>query len=442
MRLQLILPVVNPEHYEEPQGCGDAKCGGKRFVPWQVVRKNVRDSEYEEVMARRYKCLECGRTFRVYPQGVLAGQVSQRVKGMAVMLYVLGLSYGATALMLDALGVHLSKSSVYRAAQAAAQAVPGMKRTEILSGYRTQALGADLTGVKCKGAWLPLGVVVDPLNGLVLSIDCLSGEDAETLQEWIEPMADLVGAHVLVTDDADAFKQAADRAGLDQQVCKSHVVRNTEELIAGFCLAIEAGQDSSLTQLHIQPAQALADLCRLGELIHERQPSQQAEVQALYERYACAPAPKKKETASLAYRMRNLFLDRWNLWPRLTFYRTWKDPQGRPILVGWHQQCRRTRHWLVGQRTLPHYARLQAPAVCFEYQSSDCLLRKSLIRRLEFGNSHHLMISNPFLLPFPFPSPLLPILEQSRQPPCQAAGGMEAPELAPGSMVGVLNIGR
>jgi hypothetical protein len=114
MRLKLILPVVNPERYEEPQRCADGKCSGKRFLPWQVVRKNVRDSEYEAVSARRYKCLRCGRTFRVYPQGVLAGQVSQRLKGMAVMLYLLGLSYGAVELMLEALGVFLSKSSVYR----------------------------------------------------------------------------------------------------------------------------------------------------------------------------------------------------------------------------------------------------------------------------------------------------------------------------------------
>ena len=165
-----------------------------------------------------------------------------------------------------------------------------MKRTELLKSYQTRALGADLTSVKCKGQWLPIGVVVDPINGLVLSIDHLEGEDAQTLKDWIEPLANEVGAHTLVTDDADAFKEVADEAGLDHQVCKSHVVRNTEELIEALCLAIDAGQDSSLAQLQIEPAQALTDLRRLGELIHSRQPEQQAEVQALYERYATAPA--------------------------------------------------------------------------------------------------------------------------------------------------------
>jgi transposase-like protein len=198
----------------------------------QAVKKPHRDSHYQEVPAMRWGCLKCQRTFRVYPQGVQAAQVGQRVKGIAVMLYLLGLSYGAVELMMAALGIFLSKISVYRTVQAAAEVLPGLKRSQIASRSTTQAIGADLTSVKCNGKWLPIGVVVDPITGLVLSIDQLSGADAQTLQDWIAPIADQVGARVLVSDDADAFKQVADQCGLEQQVCKSHVVRNTEELIA------------------------------------------------------------------------------------------------------------------------------------------------------------------------------------------------------------------
>lgn len=289
-------------------------------------------------------------------------QVSQRVKGMAVMLYLLGLSYGAVELMLEALGLFLSKTSVYREVQAAGERVPGMKRNDILKGYQTKALGADLTGVKCKGKWLPVGVIVDPLNGLVLSIDCLDGEDAQTLQSWIEPVADAVGAHTLVTDDADAFKQAADQSGLDQQVCTSHVGRNTKELISTLTQAIGAKEDTSLQEISIEPAQARLDLGRLAELIHARQPDQQTELQALYERYTQAAPPKKGKCSSIAYRMRNLFLDRWNLWPRLTYYRTWTDPEGKPFLDGTNNADERAIGWWVKERyrTMRGYKREQS----------------------------------------------------------------------------------
>jgi len=350
MRLNLILPVVDPDQFQPVAVCPYAACSGRHFKPHQEVAKAVRDSHYEQVRARRYRCLKCQRTFRVYPQGIQASQVSQRVKGIAVMLYLLGLSYGAVELMTEALGVYYSKTSVYQAVQAAAQAVPGLKRSQIVEGYRTPAIGGDLTWVRCNGKWLPIGVIVDPLQGLVLSIDPLAGEDAQSLQEWMAPIAAPVGAQVLVSDDADAFKHAADQSGLQQQVCKNHVVRNTEQLITSLSAALQNHPDGSLRRLNLSADQALADLKRLGEAIHSRQPQEQMEMQALYERYAAAPAPKPGQSASLAYRLRNLFLDRWNLWPRLTFYRTWTDPQGQPILDGTNNADERAIGWWVKER--------------------------------------------------------------------------------------------
>jgi hypothetical protein len=197
---------------------------------------------------------------------------------------------------------------------------------------------------------LPIGITVDALNGLVLTIDQLSGEEAQILQEWLAPIVTGVDARVLVSDDADAFKTVAEEQGLYQQVCKSHVVRNTETLIENLTQAIQAGQDPSLTALGIDPQQALADLRLLGELIHARLPEQQPILETLYLRYAKASAPRPGQSACLAYRMRNLFLDRWSLWPRLTFYRTWKNAQGEGLLDGTNNACERAIGWWIKER--------------------------------------------------------------------------------------------
>jgi transposase-like protein len=344
MRLKLILPVVDVETYEKPEECPYG-CGGQEFWLRQVVRKPVRDSTYREVVARRYECLHCRRTFRVYPQGVNHQQFSQRAMGLAVMLYVLGLSYGAVVLLLEALGLWIGKTTVYEAVQAVAERVPGMKQTRLLEEYRTPALGADLTSVKCNGKWLPLGVTVDALTGLTLSIDRLSGEDAQTLKGWLEPIIETVDARVLVTDDADALKTAADENGVHHQVCKSHVVRNSDALIDQLQANLANGSHESLAQIGVSVEQAVQDLQRLKELIHLRQPEARDELETLQQRYQDAKPPRKGKPASVAYRLRNLFLDRWNLWPRLTFYRTWQDPTGRKLdgtnnaterAIGWH----------------------------------------------------------------------------------------------------------
>ena len=60
------------------------------FTCERRVAKPLRDTVYHEVQVHRYQCLKCKRTFRVYPQGTTSAQTSQRVKGLAVMLYLLG----------------------------------------------------------------------------------------------------------------------------------------------------------------------------------------------------------------------------------------------------------------------------------------------------------------------------------------------------------------
>ncbi len=81
MRLQLILPRVNPAEFKEPVVCPHKGCQGRYFEHHQEVDKPLKDTTYGVVSAHRYRCLRCKRTFRVYPQGVTRAQTSQRVKG-------------------------------------------------------------------------------------------------------------------------------------------------------------------------------------------------------------------------------------------------------------------------------------------------------------------------------------------------------------------------
>jgi hypothetical protein len=349
MRLQLILPRVEPSEITVPKRCPTPRCKGKRFRFHQAVAKAVRDTQYPGVIAHRYECLTCHHTFRVYPRGVSRAHISQRVTGLGVMLYLLGLSYGAVSLALEALGVPVCKSRVYDAVQAAAERVPGLKRRAVFEGLRTPALGGDVTSVRCQGQWLLLGLSVDSTTGLVLSVDRLTGEDAETLKEWMAPIAEAVGAEILTSDDADGFKQVADDLGLAHQVCKSHVKRNTETLINALKPEVARDADRSLAAIGVPPEQAVADLAQLGELIRTRRPEDQAELKALHARYVAAAPPNRGAAFSLAYRLRLLFLDRWNLWSRLTRYRIWRGPEGQ-TLDGTNNDSERAIGWWIKER--------------------------------------------------------------------------------------------
>lgn len=352
MRLSLLLPAVQPAVYPAIDGCPAAECGGRHVQHWQAVPKPLRDTQLHEVVAHRYRCVRCGRTFRVYPVGVNHDQTSARLKGVAVMFYVLGMSYGAVATALTALGWPLSKVAVYNAVQEAGTAVAGLRRDAVRrGGGRVVALGTDLTSVRCRGEWVTVGIGVDTLRGTVLSLDLLPAGDATTLTQWIHDLAAVLEAEVLVSDDADGFKTAADANGLLHQVCKSHVQRNTEAWVATITPALATDADGSLAAIGVAPEQALADCQDLVRLMTARQPSPEASttLAAIHARYLGATKPPKDGTMSLAYRLRLFSLDRWNLWGRLTRYRTWAGPAGE-TLDGTNNACERAIGWWVKER--------------------------------------------------------------------------------------------
>src|SRR4051794_12000412 len=102
-------------------------------------------------------------------------------------------------------------------------------------------------------------------------------------------------------------------------------------LVAELTAKVVGDPDGSLARIGVSVGQAQADLQRLGEVVRERQPKQGDEVDRLHQRYQKAPAPKKGDQWSLAYRLRQLFLDRAQLWNRLTRYRTWEGPEGERL---------------------------------------------------------------------------------------------------------------
>ena len=98
------------------------------------------------------------------------------------MFSVLGMSYGAVATTLTALGWPLSKVAVYYAVQEAGAAVVGLRREAVRhGGGRVVGLGVDLTSVRCQGQWLTVGVSVDAVAGTVLSLDLLPNGETATL---------------------------------------------------------------------------------------------------------------------------------------------------------------------------------------------------------------------------------------------------------------------
>jgi hypothetical protein len=213
MRIGLRLAEIAPDEYNMPEVCPYEDGEGRYFkVHQHRVVKRVQDPDHDHVSARRDRCTRCGRTFRVYPRGVSGAQRSDRLKGIGVMLYVLGISYGVVEDALRVLGGEGSKSSVYRDMQAAGEAV---KRLRQAQGVRqVKVAGADTTSVTCDKETVTIAVGVDVLAGEVLEIELVDAESVEAMRPFINDLVNMVEVEVLISDDQDTYKVVADELGM------------------------------------------------------------------------------------------------------------------------------------------------------------------------------------------------------------------------------------
>lgn len=350
MRLRVSIPQVDPTAMEPPQMCPYEDCDGEYFTPHQQhCEKALRDPEYDQVNAKRWKCLQCGRTFRVYPEGVSEAERSDRLKAAGVMLYLLGVSYRGVEDFLTALGYPVDHVTVYRDVQEAGERARELREEWLKQAGRFRVVGGDPTHARCGGEDVVIGVAVDAQEGFILTIDVLENEQTEILYQWLQPILDLVGAEVLTTDDADAFKAVADRSGVEHQVCRRHVTSNVLDFIAESAEEVWDDPPDIPDELEISADDVLEDLDQLEWTIIGHPEHGSEVLKDLYFHYSAAPRPGKGERASIWYRLRNHVLHLWDNWERLTCYRDLKYREGLEIDAT-NNAAERAIGWAVKER--------------------------------------------------------------------------------------------
>ena len=122
-RVRFTLPQVKLYPDTRPSAC--PHCGSVYLNRHGPVTKPISDLYVDEVKAHRYRCCNCGRTFRHYPQGVDRHNQSHRLRGLAALSWALGLSLRSVSYLFGALGCDLSRMSVWRDVQDAGMSALG-----------------------------------------------------------------------------------------------------------------------------------------------------------------------------------------------------------------------------------------------------------------------------------------------------------------------------
>ena len=218
-RVRFTLPQVKLHPDTRPSGC--PYCGSVYLNRHGPVTKPISDLYVSEVTAHRYRCCDCGGTFRHYPKGVDRHDQSHRLRGLAALSWALGLSLRSVSHLLGALGCDLSRMSVWRDVQeSGSNALDGW-----LSGHRSRVrlMGADETVVKVRGKQMVVGFVTDAESGQLVGMDVLVDRSSDGFVGWLQGYVSRFGVESMVTDDLNTYKPVVEHLGVDHQVCIAHV---------------------------------------------------------------------------------------------------------------------------------------------------------------------------------------------------------------------------
>jgi len=213
----LKLPEVKVSA-ERPSRC--PVCKGDILQRWGGQVKRVRDPYVREVLVYRYRCCRCRHTFRHYPSGVDQAQQSQRLRQLAGLCWVLGVSSRGTAALLTVFHVGISRMSAWRDAQ---QRARQLVRRRMWKPVRV--LGLDGAYVLGWGEKRPVLVAVDLGEGQPVSVGYVDEANPQAVRRWLEPLVKRLGISVIVTDDLLTYRIVADQLGLEHQVCQFHLRR-------------------------------------------------------------------------------------------------------------------------------------------------------------------------------------------------------------------------
>lgn len=186
------LPDYKTSPNRRPESC--PYCTSQILQRWGQAPKNLQDIHQTYAEVHRYRCSECGRTFRHYPHGVDRSIQSQRLRQMAALAWVIGLSSRDVVEIFKPLGVELSRMTVWREGRALARQLQERDAQTLLKKYTLDRI--YLPGVSYR---FGVVIVLDAGSGKRIVLGTLDEFNPRHVKSWLEQITQDLDFQVAVS---------------------------------------------------------------------------------------------------------------------------------------------------------------------------------------------------------------------------------------------------
>jgi DNA-directed RNA polymerase subunit RPC12/RpoP len=173
-----------------PRAC--PHCGSEILQRWGQVSKPVKDQKDLTAMVYRYRCGNCARTFRDYPDGVDRSDYTLGIRKLAALIWALGLSYRDITKVFEDLGIKLSRSTVWREGQELVSQLDGRKLHNHIQRFRI-----DKNYIHKVSSKFGIVVAVDFGDGKYTILGTLNEHNPQSVMTWLQPLIQDININVL-----------------------------------------------------------------------------------------------------------------------------------------------------------------------------------------------------------------------------------------------------
>jgi DNA-directed RNA polymerase subunit RPC12/RpoP len=175
------MPDIQTSPNARPRQC--PYCGSYILQRWGRIAKPVRDTHELEVEVHRYRCCDCGRTFRAYPQGVDRSERSIRLRNLAALTWALGLSLEKVVHLFTTFGVNLSRTTIWRDGQKMVSSLPNGRRAKTV-----KVLSSGNNGVWIDQHEGGVVIVLELKRSKKVLLEMVDESNLDSVQQMLSPI--------------------------------------------------------------------------------------------------------------------------------------------------------------------------------------------------------------------------------------------------------------
>jgi DNA-directed RNA polymerase subunit RPC12/RpoP len=189
----LRLPKYDITSTGRPPIC--PHCGSQILQSWGISARNIQDVQQKTTSIHRYRCTACGRTFRNYPQGVDRAIQTHRLRKIAAIAWVMGVSSRDVVNVFHQLGIELSHMTVWREGRELARQLQDQEEHEAFRKYALDRV--FLPGVSSR---FGVVVVIDLGIGERVVLGTLDEFNPRPVKSWLELLVQDTGFEVAIAE--------------------------------------------------------------------------------------------------------------------------------------------------------------------------------------------------------------------------------------------------